>query len=63
MPDETLGFVYVNLEGSVGLLDTLGVLADEEPEVAANLEPLRYLVVHASGDGDETRFSGFLAIE
>jgi hypothetical protein len=63
MPDETLGFLYVNLEGSVSLLDTLGVLDDKGPEVAANLEPLNYLLVHASGDGDETTFSGFLAIQ
>jgi hypothetical protein len=62
MPDETSGFVFVNLESSVSLLDTLGVLADEGPEVAANLEPLRYLLVHASGDGGTTRFAGYLAI-
>ena len=62
MPDETLGFVYVNLERAVGFAETLGMLADQKPEVAANLEPLRYLLVDATGDGSEAQFSGFLGI-
>jgi uncharacterized protein DUF3352 len=61
-PDETLGFVYVNLERAVGFADTLGMLDGEKPELAANLKPLRYLLVDATGDGAEAQFSGFLGI-
>ena len=38
------------------------MLDGEKPELAANLKPLRYLLVDATGDGAETRFSGFLGI-
>jgi hypothetical protein len=46
----------------VGFAETLGMLGDQKPEVAANLEPLRYLLVDATGDGSEAQFSGFLGI-
>ncbi len=34
-----------------------------DPEALANARPLRYLVVYATGEKDETRFAGFLGIE
>jgi hypothetical protein len=62
LPDETLGFVYVDLEDALGLLQTLEGF-ELETGASADLRPLGYLLVHATGGGDETRFSGFLAVE
>jgi hypothetical protein len=63
MPDQTTGFLYVNLQDLVPFV--LGYLegTDLPEEVRSNLEPLRYLLVYGAQDGDTNRFSAFLAIE
>jgi len=62
--DETAGFVYVDLKDAIPLLEGFAGLADEQipPEVSANLAPLESFLSHASQDGDEIRFGGFLGI-
>jgi hypothetical protein len=62
MPDQTLGLLYVNLTDGAGLLETLGALEEAEPGTRANLDSLSYLVLHATGGGDDVRFGGFLGI-
>jgi hypothetical protein len=62
LPDETLGLVYLDLDDGIGLLQSLDALDGADPETVANLQPLRYLVLGASGSGDEARFAGFLGI-
>jgi hypothetical protein len=62
LPDETLGLLYLDLDDGIGLLQSLDALDDADPETVANLQPLRYLVLGASGSGDEARFAGFLGI-
>jgi hypothetical protein len=62
--DETAGFVYVDLKDAIPLLEGFAGLADEQvpPEVSANLAPLESFLSHASRDGEEIRFGGFLGI-
>jgi hypothetical protein len=62
LPDETLGLVYVDLNDGIALLETLDPLDGTGPEKLADLQPLQYLLLHASGSGDEARFGGFLHI-
>jgi hypothetical protein len=61
MPDETTGFLYVNLHEAISSL--LGLGGENVPsDVRANLEPLDNLVLYSSRDGDTLRFAGFLAV-
>jgi hypothetical protein len=62
VPDETSGFFYVNLEGAISALETVEAFQVDDQETLANLQVLRYLVVHASADERGTRFAGFLGI-
>ncbi|MDQ4081590.1 MAG: DUF3352 domain-containing protein, partial [Actinomycetota bacterium] len=65
MPDETSGFLYVDLEEGVPLVTSLVLLADQEiPEdVRQNLEPLRSFVAYGTVDGDRSSFAAFLGLE
>lgn len=83
LPDESLGFVYVNVQEALTLVQGLGSLQDLgsgilgtgtsgsdvvspdalDPETLANLRPIRYLLVSASGGDNVTTFSGFVGIE
>jgi hypothetical protein len=65
MPDETVGFVFVDLEETVTyVLGFAGVSGEDVPdEVSRNLEPLQHLLVFGSDDGETTRLGGFLAID
>jgi hypothetical protein len=65
MPDETTGFLYVNLQQVVPLVEGFFGLAGEGlgPEVSRNLRPLASLLAFATADGDETRFELFLEID
>ncbi|MGH3132059.1 MAG: hypothetical protein ACRDNX_14695, partial [Gaiellaceae bacterium] len=62
--DSTSGFVYVDLAEAVPLLEGFAGLAGEplSPELSDNLEPLESVLVHASKDGNDIRFSGFLGV-
>jgi hypothetical protein len=62
LPDEALGIVYLDLNDGVALLQGLDALDDADSESIANLQPLQYLVLGATGSGDEARFAGFLGI-
>jgi hypothetical protein len=61
MPDETSGFVYVNLHDAISSVLGLGA-ANVPPDVRANLEPLDSLVLWSSKDGETLRFAGFLGV-
>ena len=62
LPDEALGLVYLDLNDGIALLEGLDALDDADSESIANLQPLQYLVLGATGSGDEARFAGFLGI-
>jgi hypothetical protein len=62
MPDETTGFVYVNLHDAISSLLGLGG-ASVPSDVRANLEPLDSLVFYGSKDGKTLRFAGFLSVD
>jgi hypothetical protein len=62
LSDEALGLVYLDLNDGIALLEGLDALDDADSESIANLQPLQYLVLGASGSGDEARFAGFLGI-
>jgi hypothetical protein len=62
-PDEAAAVAYVDLAGALDALETVDAFGALDAELLANLEPLRHLVVHASGEEGEARFSGLLAIE
>ena len=62
MPDETTGFVYVNLHDAISSILGLGG-ENVPPEVRANIEPLDSLVFYGSKDGETLRFAGFLAVD
>jgi hypothetical protein len=65
MPDETVGFFFVDLEETVTyVLGFAGVAGEDVPdEVSRNLEPLQHLLVYSADDGETTRLGGFLAID
>lgn len=83
LPDESLGFVYVNVQEALTLVQGLGSLRDLgsgilgtgtsgsdvvspdvlDPATLANLAPIQYLLVSASGGDNETTFSGFVGIK
>lgn len=64
MPDETDGFLYVNLQQVVPLVESLFGLGGEglDPEISRNLRPLASLLAFGSSEGDEASFSFFLEI-
>jgi len=54
MPDETNGWVFLNLKDGIPLVESLAQLANQRipAEVEDNLEPLRSALVYGSRDGD-----------
>jgi hypothetical protein len=65
MGDETNGFVYVDLEDAIPLIESFAALAEEQipPEVSGNLAPLETFLVYATADGETARFSATLGID
>ena len=65
MPDETAGFLYLDLGDGIRLIEDYARLAGEgiSTEASANLEPLGALLVYSAFEDGRYRFSGFLAIE
>jgi hypothetical protein len=63
--EETAGFLYVNLEDTIELVESVADMQGEEvpPELARNLRPLRTLISHVSRDGDRLRFASLLTVE
>ena len=67
VPDETAGFVWVDIEDGlplvVGLAEASGGSAAIPQEFRRNLEPLRSLVAWADRDGRTSTAELFLAID
>ena len=66
MPEQTLGFAYIDVEDTVPLLDGLARLAGEETipqEALANLRPVRSIVFFSEGAAEEGVFRAFVEIE
>lgn len=65
MPDETAGFVYVNIEDAIPLLENFSQTAGEPlpDEARSNAEPLRSALFYATAEEGKTRLKGFLRIE
>jgi hypothetical protein len=58
LPDENLGFVYVNLNGLTDLFEEMA-----PADVRANLEPLETALLYGTRDGNRVLLSGFLTIK
>jgi hypothetical protein len=65
MPDETTGFLYVDLEQALPILSGLmGFSGQATPDwLDRNLEPLQSLVLYGERDGDVARLVGLLSIQ
>jgi hypothetical protein len=65
MPDQTTGFLYVDLQETVKYVLGFAEAATESvpDEVRRNLEPLQHLLVYGAEDGETLRFGGLLAID
>jgi uncharacterized protein DUF3352 len=62
VPEETNGFVYVNLHDAIPYV--LGLVGGGLPDsVRANLDPLDHLVLYGSKNGRTLKFAGFLAVD
>ena len=65
MPDETTGFLYVDLSNALpAVFGLMGLSMGHVPEQAqANAEPLHSLLLYGERDGDVAKFSGLLSIQ
>jgi hypothetical protein len=65
MPDETAGFLYLNLKDAVPLVVNLVQSSGTNVDavVRENLEPLKSLVLFETIDGAKVSVSGFLGVE
>ena len=65
MPDETAGFVYVNIEDAIPLLENFAQTAGQPlpNEARSNAEPLRSALFYATAEKGKATVKGFLRIE
>jgi len=63
LPDDSSGFVYVDLSGALGALESAGVLRNADAETLSNLRPLAYVLGYATAGEKQTRFAGFIRIQ
>lgn len=66
LPDETVGWGYLNLADALPLLFDYAALSDGgevPPEARSNTDPLRSLVFYSTTDANRARFSLFLGVE
>jgi hypothetical protein len=65
MPDETAGFIWVDLARTVPMILGFVDAADEQvpPDVRANLKPLQSFLAWGDADGRTSSFSAFLGID
>jgi hypothetical protein len=65
MPDETIGFFYVDLGEAIQLIGDYAQLAGDAipPDVSENLEPLGSLLAFGARQDESITFTGFLEIE
>src|SRR5207248_5138153 len=59
MPEETTGFLFVNLRGVLPVLERVGQ-ASVPPDVVANLRPLQAFHAYGSVAGDTLSLKAFL---
>lgn len=64
MPDETFGFLYVDLKDTLALAESVAGFADEQlpPEFQENIQPLTSFLVYAAGEPEQLDFTAFLEI-
>jgi len=64
-PDDTIGFIYANLEEGLPYVFDLMELSSGErnPDALANTKPLQSALLYAKRDGNRTTASGFLTIK
>jgi hypothetical protein len=65
-PDDTVGFVYLNLAGAIPYINELLSFSGSElmsPEARANTKPLESVFLFAAKDGERVTLSGFLTIK
>ncbi len=64
MPQETAGFVYVNVQDAVPVLAAAVQLAGASipPEVSQNLAPLQSFLAYGTSSDDVTKFSASLQV-
>jgi hypothetical protein len=65
MPDETAGFLYVNIEDALPLLENFAQTAGEPlpPQARANAQPLRSVLFYGTAEKGKAQVKGFLRIE
>jgi hypothetical protein len=65
MPDETAGFVYVNIEDLLPVIDNFAQTAGEPlpSQARSNAEPLRSALFYATAEEGKAQVKGFLRIE
>jgi uncharacterized protein DUF3352 len=65
LPDETNGFLYVNLKDSIPAIEGLARLGGTSipPDVDENLRPLRTFVLWAGGTGNSGAITAFLGLK
>ena len=65
MPEQTSGFVYLNLKDIVPLIRNLASSSSSKnvEKVLANLDPLRSFLLYGNTEGTTTRGAGFLALD
>jgi hypothetical protein len=65
MPDETAGFLYVNIEDAIPLLEGFAQIAGQPlpPQARANAQPLRSALFYATAEKGKATVKGFLRIE
>jgi Protein of unknown function (DUF3352) len=64
MPDETSGFLYVNVQDAVPVIEGIAQLSGQTlpPEVSQNLAPLQSFLVYGSSSDGVTKFSALLQV-
>jgi Protein of unknown function (DUF3352) len=65
MPDETAGFLYVNVKDSLPLIENFAQTAGQPlpAQVSGNLEPLRSFLAYGTAEKGKTTLKGFLEIK
>jgi hypothetical protein len=64
MPDETSGFLYVNVRDAVPVIEGIAQLSGQAvpPEVSQNLAPLQSFLIYGSSSDSVTKFSALLQV-
>ena len=68
LPEETAGFVFIDVQRVVELVTAGGLVGagaagSVDPEVLRNLDPLGAVIFYATATADEQQFAGLLTIE